>query len=126
MGGPDMAPHTMSLLDSRTGVAPEGFGKPVRRREDARLVTGGGCFSDDFNEPGQAYGAFVRSPHAHAVVGGIDATAARAAPGVLAVLTGRDALADGLRPIPHRPVPTNPHEVPLRSPTAAAFLIAPH
>src|SRR3989475_5357128 len=47
-------------------------------------------------------------------------------PGVLAVLTGGDAAADGLRAIPHHPVPTNPHEVPLKSRDGSAFFIAPH
>src|SRR5437868_1394933 len=116
----------MSFLRSRTGVAPEGFGRPVRRQEDRRLLTGAGCYSDDVEVPRQVYAAFVRSPHAHAGVGGIDATAAAALPGVLTVLTGRDAAADGVRPIPHRPVPTNPHEVPLHSRDGSAFFLAPH
>jgi carbon-monoxide dehydrogenase large subunit len=63
----------------------------VRRKEDLRLVTGRGCYSDDFNFPGQAYGAVVRAPHAHALIRSIDVAAARAMPGVLAVLTGADA-----------------------------------
>ena len=116
----------MSFLDSRTRAASQGIGKPVPRREDERLITGAGCYSDDVNAPGQAYAAFVRSPHAHAAIRAIDATAARAAPGVLAVLSGREAAADGLRPIPHRPVPTNPHEVPLRSRDGSEFFVAPH
>ena len=66
-----------------------GIGQTVRRKEDARLVTGRGNYSDDFNLPGQAYGAAVRSPHAHALIRAIDVTAARAMPGVLAVLTAR-------------------------------------
>src|SRR5262249_4484517 len=103
----------MSFLTSRTRSAPQGFGKPVPRREDGRLVTGQGCYSDDFNLPGQVYAQLVRSPHAHARVLRVDAAAALGVPGVLAVLTGRDAEADGLAPIPHRPVPTNPNEVPL-------------
>ena len=115
-----------SFLASRTQSAPDGIGKPVRRKEDARLLTGAGRFGDDVNLPGQAYAAFVRSPHAHARIGAIDTTAALAVPGVLAVLTGADAAADGLRPIPHRPVPTNPHEVPLRSRDGVEFFVAPH
>jgi aerobic carbon-monoxide dehydrogenase large subunit len=51
---------------------------------------------------------------------------AAGAPGILAVLTGRDATADGLQPIPHRPVPTNPHEVPLKSRDGSPFFTAPH
>jgi aerobic carbon-monoxide dehydrogenase large subunit len=88
----------------------QGIGQPVRRKEDLRLVTGRGEFSDDINAPGQAYGYVLRSPHAHAVIRGIDAAAALAAPGVLAVLTGRDFVADGLKPIPNTP---NPRDVPL-------------
>ena len=65
-----------------------GIGDTVRRKEDLRLVTGRGCYSDDFNFPDQAYGAAVRSPHAHALISCIDVAAARAMPGVLAVLTG--------------------------------------
>jgi aerobic carbon-monoxide dehydrogenase large subunit len=101
-------------------------GKPVRRKEDARLLTGAGRFGDDVSLPGQAYAAFVRSPYAHARIGAIDTAAALAVPGVLSVLTGADAAADGLQPIPHRPVPTNPHEVPLRSRDGSAFFVAPH
>jgi aerobic carbon-monoxide dehydrogenase large subunit len=116
----------MSFLESRTRAAPQGFGRPVRRKEDPRLVTGRGCFSDDLELPGQVYAAMVRSPHAHARIVTIDAVEALEEPGVVCVLTGADALADGLRPIPDRPVPTNPHEVPLRNPDGAAFFIAPH
>jgi len=116
----------MSFLDSRTRSAPQGFGKPVPRTEDARLLTGRGRYSDDFNLPGQAYASLVRSPHAHARIRRIDVAPALAAPGVIAVLTGEDAAADGLAPIPHRPVPSNPHEVLLRSRDGSAFFIAPH
>ena len=56
----------MSFLASRTRAAPQGIGKPVVRREDPRLVTGRGCYSDDVTLPGQAYACIVRSPHAHA------------------------------------------------------------
>ena len=62
-----------------------GVGASVKRREDQRLITGQGRFADDFNAPGQAYAAFVRSPHAHADVVAIDAAGARAVTGVLAV-----------------------------------------
>jgi len=116
----------LSFLDSRTRAAREGIGKPVPRKEDARLVTGVGCFGDDVNLPGQAHACFVRSPYAHARIRRADPAAALAAPGVLAVLTGADAAADGLQPIPHRPVPTNPHEVPLRSRDGSPFFVAPH
>jgi carbon-monoxide dehydrogenase large subunit len=104
----------------------DGIGQPVRRKEDGRLVTGRGAFTDDVNLPGQAYAALVRSPHGNALIAGIDATAALKVPDVLAVLTGADALADGLAPIAHKPVPTNPHEVPLRSPDGSEFFVDPH
>src|SRR6266851_1302443 len=83
------------------GPTGTGIGQPVRRREDLRLLTGNGRYSDDVSLPGQAYAVMVRSPHAHAVIRRIDAAAARAMPGVLAVLTGEDVLADGLQPLPN-------------------------
>lgn len=102
------------------------IGHPVRRKEDARLVTGRGAFGDDVNLPGQVHAAFVRSPHAHARLRAIDGAEALKTPGVIAVFTGADAARAGLRPIPHRPVPTNPHEVPLRSPDGTPFFVSPH
>src|SRR5258705_12667382 len=66
----------------------------------------------------------VRSPHAHARIVRIDTAAALATPGVLVVLTGADLVADGLRALSHRPVPTNPHEVPLKSPDGSAFFVS--
>jgi aerobic carbon-monoxide dehydrogenase large subunit len=116
----------MSFLTSREQVAPQGIGKPVRRREDARLLTGGGRFADDMSLPGQVYAYLVRSPHAQARIVSIDVTPAATAPGVFAILTGRDAAEEGLMPVPHRPVPANPHEVPLRSLNGSLFFIAPH
>src|SRR5438874_5111080 len=116
----------MSFLQSRTRSARQGIGKPVPRTEDARLLVGQGRYSDDVSLPGQAYACLVRSPHAHARIGRIDSAAALVVPGVVAVLTGADAAGDGLGPIPHRPVPANPHEVPLRSRDGAPFFIAPH
>jgi carbon-monoxide dehydrogenase large subunit len=102
----------------------EGIGQPVLRKEDARLLTGGGRYSDDVNVPGQAYACFVRSPHAHADVERIDADAARATAGVLAVLTGADAEADGVKPITHSPIPANPYEEMVKR--GEIVFIAPH
>src|SRR5229473_3619990 len=84
------------------------IGAALPRKEDLRLLTGAGKYSDDINLPGQAYAVMVRSPHAHAHIRSIDTAAARAIPGVLAVLTGADLVADGLKPIPHTPMPTRP------------------
>ena len=64
------------------------IGARLRRREDARLLTGRGTFVDDIRLPGVVHAAFVRSPHAHARIVRIDARAARALPGVLAAVTG--------------------------------------
>ena len=71
------------------------IGRPLPRFEDLRLLRGAGRYTDDINLDGQAYAAFVRSPHAHAVIKSIDASAALAMPGVLAVLTGEDYRAAG-------------------------------
>src|SRR5207244_1149321 len=94
------------------------------RNADARLLVGGGCYSDDVNLDGQAYACFVRSPHAHALIRRVDTAAALATLGVIAVLTGADAASDGVKPLTHSPMPGNPHEDMIRS-EAVAF-IAPH
>jgi carbon-monoxide dehydrogenase large subunit len=114
----------MSFLQSRTRSAREGFGQPVLRKEDGRLLTGGGAYSDDVNLPGQAYACFVRSPHARARIGAIDPAAALAVAGVIAVLTGADAEADGVKPLTHSPMPGNPHEEVVRSHHVS--FVAPH
>ena len=80
-------------------------GKPVPRQEDLRLVTGRGQYTDDFVLPGQAWAVFLRSPHAHAGVRSMDTSAASKMPGVLAVLTGNDYLAEGFRGVDHVPNP---------------------
>ena len=71
-------------------------GQPVPRTEDPRLLRGHGLYVDDNNMINQAYAVMVRSPHAHAEIKSIDASAALAMPGVIAVLTGADYEADGL------------------------------
>ena len=81
------------------------IGQPLRRKEDERLLTGRGRFSDDFTLLGQTYAAVVRSPHPHARIVEIDTRRALAMPGVLGILTGQDCAADGLSAIPHNPVP---------------------
>ena len=76
-----------------------GIGASVRRKEDQRFLLGKGRYTDDINVEGQTYACFVRSPHAHAEIEGIDTSAATAAPGVVAVLTGDDLAADGIGPL---------------------------
>jgi len=75
------------------------IGDSPRRREDARFVTGHGAYLDDLRFERLAHAVVLRSPHAHARIRSIDTTAADSAPGVLAVLTATDALADGLKPL---------------------------
>src|SRR5262245_30370167 len=88
---------------------PEGgyIGAAIPRREDARLLSGRGTFVDDLEMPGVVHAAMVRSPHAHARILRIDTEAARALPGVLAVVTAAD-ITDIQKPWPARipsPVP---------------------
>ena len=77
-------------------MAKFGIGQPVPRLEDPRFITGRGRFVDDIDLPRQCYGVLVMSPHAHARIKNIDTTAAKAAGGVIAVLTGADVAADKL------------------------------
>jgi carbon-monoxide dehydrogenase large subunit len=67
------------------------YGTPIKRREDPRLITGSAGYIDDIQQPGTLHLAFVRSPHAHARIGVIDASAALAMPGVVAVIGGEEA-----------------------------------
>ena len=69
------------------------IGQPIKRREDARFLTGAGQYTDDVVMHGQTYAAFLRSPHAHARITSIKLAAALAAPGVIRIFTGQD-LAD--------------------------------
>ena len=102
------------------------IGQPLPRNEDARLLTGRGQFTDDFNFPGQAYAAMVRSPHAHARIIGIDHSTARTMPGVLGVFTGADCVADSLGAIPHDPLPKTKFDMKLHGPGGSEIFIGPH
>ncbi len=77
-----------------------GSGQAVRRIEDATLASGRGAFVDDFHADGQAHLCFLRSPHAHARIVAIDASAARAIPGVVAIFTGDDLVRAGVGVFP--------------------------
>lgn len=66
------------------------IGEAVRRKEDYRFLTGSGQYTDDVNLANQRYAVFVRSPHAHATIRGIDTKRAEAMPGVARVFTGKD------------------------------------
>ena len=117
------------MTDSDEKTRPLNFrfiGKPVVRKEDARLTTGLGRFSDDFSLDGQAHAVMVRSPHPHARIRGVDATRAKALPGVLGVLTGADCLAAGLGAIPHDPLPKTRYDMKLTAAGGGAVFIGPH
>ena len=76
------------------------FGEHKGRLEDERMLKGGGRYVADWNLPGQAYGHFLRSDRAHAEIVSLDASAARAMPGIVAVFTGADIVAAGHKPMP--------------------------
>jgi len=119
----------MSALAEKTRPVPTAFrliGQPLVRKEDARLTTGRGRFSDDFNLEGQAYAVMVRSPHPHARIRAIATTRAHEIPGVLGVFTGADCAADGLGAIPHDPVPKTKYDMKLTGPGGGAPFIGPH
>ena len=103
-----------------------GIGSSPLRREDHRLITGAGTFGDDFTLPRQTFAAIVRSPHAHAMLRRIESTKAHGVPGVLAVLTAADYLADGLKPLIHSPFTVSPPDITLRNRDGKAVFIAPH
>ena len=71
------------------------IGQSVERKEDYRFLTGAGQYTDDITLPHQSVGYFLRSPHAHARLRSIDIAAAKSAPGVLGVFTGKDMASVG-------------------------------
>jgi carbon-monoxide dehydrogenase large subunit len=116
-------------MDDKTRPDETGYrfiGKPLPRKEDARLITGKGRFTDDFSLDGQTYAVMVRSPYPHARIVTIDAAQAKAMPGVLGVFTGADCAADKLAPIPHDPVPKTKFDMKLTGPGGGAVFIGPN
>ena len=81
-------------------MAKFGLSQSVRRVEDPRLLLGNGRYTDDIALANQAHGHVLRSPHAHAKIVSMDVTAARAMPGVLAIMTGADLVALGVGEVP--------------------------
>ena len=75
------------------------IGRPLKRREDHRLLTGAGSYVDDLRPPGCVHAAFLRSPHAHARIAHLDVQAARRDPRVLLVVTGKDVAHLGPMPV---------------------------
>ncbi len=74
-------------------------GRPMRRKEDPRMITGTARYVDDISRPGELYAALVRSPEAHATITGIDSASAAAHPDVVAVFTGEDLAGDFATPM---------------------------
>jgi len=100
-------------------LARYGVGQPVRRTEDPVLLRGEGRYTDDLNEPGQAYAWMVRSPHAHGLLKKIDAGKAMGMPGVLAIYTAAELAAYG----PHKCIPPllNRDGTPMKKPARHAL-----
>jgi aerobic carbon-monoxide dehydrogenase large subunit len=101
-------------------------GRPLPRKEDLRLITGKGRFTDDFSLPGQVWAAMVRSPHPHARIVAIDPKPALEMPGVLGVYTGADCERDGLKSIPHNPVPSTNFDVKLTGRNGTKVFVGSH
>ncbi len=76
------------------------FGASVKRTEDPRFITGTGRYTDDVKLPGMLHASFVRSPHGHAAIRGVDVAAALRVPGVVAAFTGKDLAQGGVNPLP--------------------------
>ena len=102
------------------------IGRPLPRKEDLRLLTGGGRFSDDFNMTGQVYAAMARSPYPHARILRIDSARSRAMAGVVGVYSGADCAADGLGAIPHNPLPSTRDDMKLTGPGGGRIFEGPH
>ncbi|MBT3370383.1 MAG: xanthine dehydrogenase family protein molybdopterin-binding subunit [Rhodospirillaceae bacterium] len=77
-------------------MAENGIGASLKRKEDNRFLTGKGNYTSDINRPGQTHAYIVRSPHAHATINSVDISAAKSAPGVVAVFVGQDLLDDAV------------------------------
>ena len=102
------------------------IGQPIRRKEDERLLTGRGKFSDDFHLPNQAHAVMVRSSYPHAQIANIDGERTKRLPGVLGVFTGKDCAADGLGDIPHSPLLKTKNDLKLTGPEGSDVFIGPH
>ncbi|HLX21758.1 MAG TPA: xanthine dehydrogenase family protein molybdopterin-binding subunit [Usitatibacter sp.] len=86
-------------MSTNPDVGRYGSGRAVRRIEDPALLAGRGQYAGDVTLPGLTWLAFVRSPFAHAKINGIDASAAKSVPGVLAVITGEQMAKAGVKPM---------------------------
>ena len=108
------------------GTEAGAVGRPLVRKEDLRLLTGRGRFTDDFSLPGQAHAVMVRSPHPHARIRAVALDRARRMPGVLGAYSGQDCRAAGLKPIPHEAVPSTRYDMKLTARGGGAVFLGPH
>src|SRR5579862_2642616 len=108
----------MVAAGSNSVMGEFGIGQAISRFEDPRLLRGAGRYVNDVSLPNQAYAYFLRSPYAHARIARIDTGAAKAAPGVLAVLTEADVAADGLG--------TTKVAIPRKRPDGSPLFSRPH
>ena len=96
------------------------IGKPFRRKEDYRLLTGNGLFSDDHTLKNQCWAVMVRCPFGHAKLKKIDTNISAGLPGVIGIYTGQDCLADNLGEIPHSPFPSTQYDLKLQPSASSA------
>src|SRR2546429_9188491 len=116
----EQPPRTKDSKDNRMNILPGnmrfGAGQPVKRLEDQRLLTGTGQFIDDRPDDGALWLHVLRSPHAHAKIVSVDTKAAADMPGVEAVYTGADLIADDIGTIPTLSVFKRPDGSPMTAP----------
>lgn len=105
---------------------PPAIGDAAPRKEDARLLRGLGRFSDDERDPQALHAIIVRSTHPHARIVRIDTQAAEAMPGVHGVLVGADAVADGLKPVPHSAILSGSFDIRLQHAHGEPFVSRHH
>src|SRR3954468_22340777 len=98
---------TLTHIEAKDGKGLVKIGQPLLRREDDPILRGRARFTDDVPVPGSLYIEVLRSPHAHARIRGVDSTAAKAAPGVVTVLSGAELAGDwpGSVPVLIKPDP---------------------
>ena len=102
------------------------IGRAARRKEDYRLLTGKGAFTDDFSAPGEMFAIMVRSPYPHARISRIDKRDALCVEGVELIFTGIDCINAGMSGIPHNPIPRTKNDLRLRGPDDTEIFIGPH
>ena len=108
-------------MEDGSSFARFGSGREVRRVEDEALVKGAGLFTDDAVAPGELDLCFLRSSKAHAQILSIDTAAARAIPGVAAIITGKDLVDANVKPIPVAPIFKRPDGSPGATPLKHAL-----